>query len=85
MFGYVLGIRFEADGIRIKPIVDESGRIKHASGSYRLDDTYIDVSWKNLDSGMTELQLKGCDRVKVDLSGYSTVEKISEELYLIKK
>ena len=34
---------------------------------------------------MTALQLKGCDRVKVDLSGYSTVEKISEELYLIKR
>ena len=85
MFAYVLGIRFEADGIKIKPTIDESGRITYASGSYRLDGKTIEVSWKNLDNGMTALQLKGCDRVKVDLSGYSTVEKISEELYLIKR
>ena len=85
MFGYALGIRFEADGIKIKPIIDESGSIKHASGIYRLDDTYIWVSWKNLDDGMTALQLKASDNVKVDLSGYSEVAKISDELYLIKR
>ena len=73
------------NGIKIKPTIDESGRITYASGSYRLDGKTIEVSWKNLDKGMTALQLKGCDRVKVDLSGYSTVEKISEELYLIKR
>jgi hypothetical protein len=43
------------------------------------------VSWKNLDDGMTALQLKGGDKVMVDLSEYSKVEKISEELYLIKR
>lgn len=85
MFGYVLGIRFEADGIKIKPTIDESGRITYASGSYRLDGKTIEVSWKKLDNGMTALQLKVGANVKVDLSGYSTVEKISEELYLIKK
>jgi hypothetical protein len=34
---------------------------------------------------MTALQLKAGDNVKVDLSGYSRVEKISDELYLIKR
>ena len=63
MFGYVLGIRFDCDGIKIQPIIDESGRIKYASGSYRLDGETVEVSWKNLDNGMTALQLKGGDKV----------------------
>ena len=85
MFGYVLGIRFCSDEIVIKPTIDESGMITYASGSYRLDGKIIEVSWKNLDNGTTALQLKGGDKVRVDLSEYSKVEKISEELYLIKR
>lgn len=59
--------------------------IQYASGSYRLDGKIIEVSWKNLDNGTTALQLKGGDKVRVDLSEYSKVEKISDEFYLIKR
>lgn len=85
MFGYLLGIRFESDGIKIKPVIDESGRICYASGSYRLDGTLIEVSWKNLDDGRTELRINKSENVILDLSDYSDVEKISELVYIIKR
>ncbi|MBQ3013413.1 MAG: family 78 glycoside hydrolase catalytic domain [Clostridia bacterium] len=85
MFAYVLGIRFENGCISIKPIIDESGSLSFASGSYRLDKAYVEVSWKNLEGGRTALEIHNSSDVTVDLSDYSEVERVSESLYLIKR
>ena len=85
MFGYVLGIRFEKGKIRIKPVIDQSGKLSFASGSYRLDDMFVEVSWKNLDDGMTALQLRKNCEVDLDLSDYVVSEKVSDNLYFIRR
>lgn len=85
MFAYVLGIRFEKGKIRIKPVIDQSGKLSFASGSYRLDDMFVEVSWKNLDDGMTALQLRKNCEVDLDLSDYVVSEKVSDNLYFIRR
>ena len=85
MFAYVLGIKFENGSIKISPVIDQSGQLSFASGSYRLDDTYVEVAWKNLDDGRTAVQIKRSADVTIDFSKYSSVEKISEDIYFIKR
>lgn len=85
MFAYVLGIRFEKGKITVKPVIDQSGNLNFASGSYRLDDTFVEVSWKNLDDGKTALQIKKSGNVNIDLSDYTEVELVGDGLYFIRR
>ena len=56
-----------------------------ASGSYRLDKAYVEVSWKILEGGRTAIEIHNSGDVTVYLSDYSEVERVSESLYLIKR
>ena len=52
---------------------------------YYLDDMFVEVSWKNLDDGMTALQLRKNCEVDLDLSDYVVSEKVSDNLYFIRR
>ena len=85
MFGMVLGVNYTQEGVSIRPVIDESGKITYAKGSTAYGDSQITVEWKNCEDGWTELFVEKPEEVPLDLSGYSGVSILGNGRYLVKR
>lgn len=85
MFSMLLGIRYTTEKISICPVIDESGKITWARGQTRCEDRIISVAWKNLSDGWTELMVEKPESVELDLTAYSSVKRMDENRYLIRR
>ena len=85
MFSMMLGISYTRDGLSVRPMIDESGKITWAKGSTACETGQISVEWRNREDGWTELTVEKPEEVQLDLSSYGMVDKIGEGRYLIKR
>ncbi len=83
LFAYALGLRFEENGVRISPVLDPSGKITFARGSYTLDGKRIFISWQREENGEFTLEIDAPSEAKIDLSDYRTVKK-EDGVYTVK-
>ncbi len=74
LYAYALGIRFEEGGIRVAPVVDPSGKITWAQGSYTIDSKRISVAWKK-EGEYFSIRIDAPSEVKIDLSQYGEVKR----------
>ncbi len=83
LYGYVLGIRFDEEGVKISPIVDPTGKVTWAKGSYALCGEKISVAWEKKENGYFSIEIDAPSGVTVDLSPYAEVHG-EEGKYVVK-
>ncbi len=83
LYGYMLGIRFEEESVKVAPVVDPTGSITWAKGSYTLDGQRISVRWEAKEDGYFALTVDAPKEVEIDLSHYGEVRG-EKGRYLVK-
>ncbi len=84
IYSNALGIRFEEKGAYIQPVIDFSGKITRAEGSYRLGDRQISVAW-SVEEGVAALTVECAEDIPVRLDGYRLLKQTGKVFYLSKK
>ncbi len=83
LYAYALGIRFDEKGVKIAPIVDPTGSITWAKGSYALEGKKISVRWQNEGNGYFSIEIRASKEVEIDLSQYKEARG-TDGIYTVK-